>query len=709
MRKKKVLVHGTLESLQKFFSDSSSHDFETVALLNEENSSSELAILTKQNLPKFIYTLVDGIIITDVVQNREIIKYFLNLGVEPHKIILWNLKAGWCALNLPDKDGKEITYFYGLEFHTRNEDDIKFFNKAKRYIQNQRKRKNLEPQDYPALLSEIFKKLQNKPLDFDNLQTFTEKLQWIKLFDATELKSRLSDKYLVRSWVAEKIGAQYLIPLLGVWNNFDDINFDLLPNQFVLKCNHGFGMNIIVRDKNSFDFERAREKINAWLTIDFGAQNTLELHYTRIDRKIIAESFLTDGAPELTDYRFLCFGGKIIYCQCLTDRSANPKLDYFDENWNVTNVERNDYPRSEQPENIPPPQNFELMKKLATTLAQDFAFVRVDFYEVEGKVYFGRMSFTPVGGNFSYKSEDTDEFLGQLLEMPALTPPLEFPNFAEHRVRKKFSTEIKFPTPKIIPERKIIASLTSWTKRIGKVHFAIQTILNQTLPPDLTVLYLADEEFPHHEDDLPKELLELCSKRFEIRWTKNIRSYKKLIPTLKDFPNDIIITFDDDLLYHRELIERVFAGYKKYPEMINCHRINNIFFDETGQADFAKNKFVPYDRPTYLNKISSGLSCLFPPHSLHEDVLREDKFLTLAPTNDDLWFWLMAMLNGRRVNVVENNIDKLSYVPGTQDVSLWHINNLGERLLFKDLEKILNAYPALREILYYEQQLADGQ
>ena len=241
------------------------------------------------------------------------------------------------------------------------------------------------------------------------------------------------------------------------------------------------------------------------------------------------------------------------------------------------------------------------------------------------------------------------------------------------------------------------------------MHLSIQTILNQTRRPNLTVLYLAEEEFPRREDDLPKNLLALCSERFEIRWTKNIRSYKKLIPALKDFPEEIIITFDDDLIYHPELIERVFAGYKKYPTLINCHRINNIWLDETGEAEFAKNHFVPYDKPTYLNKISSGLSCLFPPHSLHEDVLREDKFMTLAPTNDDIWFWLMGVLNGRRVNVVENNIDKLTYIQGTQDISLWHINNFGERLLFKDLKKILNAYPVLREILYYEQRLANSQ
>ena len=266
---------------------------------------------------------------------------------------------------------------------------------------------------------------------------------------------------------------------------------------------------------------------------------------------------------------------------------------------------------------------------------------------------------------------------------------------------------MKFPPPpETLPERKIIASLTSWTKRIGTAHLAIQTILNQTRRPDLTVLYLATEEFPRRENDLPRELLALCSDRFEIRWTKNIRSYKKLIPALKDFPDDIIVTFDDDLIYNPLLIERLLIGYRQLPEMIQAHRITNVSFDAAGKV---KTSHTPYDKPTYLNKLSGGAACLYPPHSLHEDVLREDKFMTLAPTSDDIWFWLMGVLNGRRVNVVENNIDVLNYIPGTQNVGLSLINDQGENFFFKHLENILNAYPVLKDILLYEQRLALGK
>ena len=234
---------------------------------------------------------------------------------------------------------------------------------------------------------------------------------------------------------------------------------------------------------------------------------------------------------------------------------------------------------------------------------------------------------------------------------------------------------------------------------------AIQTILNQTRQPDLTVLYLFADEFPNREKDLPRELLALCSERFEIRWYKNnLRSHLKLIPALKDFPDDLIITFDDDLFYPNVLIERLIAGYKKYPTLIQCHRITNISFDEAGNV---KTSHIPYDKPTYLHKLTGVGSVLYPPHSLNKEVFDEEKAMTLAPTSDDIWFWLMGVLNGRRVNVVENNIDTLNYIPGTQESGLSLINDAGEKFFFKHLDNILNAYPVLREILHHEQLLAN--
>ena len=392
MHKKKVLVHGTADSLQKFSEDAVISDFEVVAVLSEDDISVELDgkdlnILTPQALPSFVYDLIDGIILTDLAADDGIIKFFLNQGVAPRKIIPWNDDAGWGTFSLPTKDGTNTIYFCGLEFHIRDEEGVKLFNQTHWRLQKQRQVKNLLPQDYPAIVAQDYQRRTGKQLDFNNPRTFTEKLQWLKIYDATPIKSRLADKYLVRNWVADKIGAEYLIPLLGVWDDFDDIDFDDLPDQFVLKCNHGSGMNIIVRDKAAFDRQAAREKINAWLAFDYAAQPMLELHYTRINRKIIAEKFMANGnEPDLTDYKFWCFGGKPTVVQCETDRSTDLRFDYFDMNFNHTDIERSDHRLSDHPEKIRRPKNFELMKTLAAKLAEGFAFVRVDFYEIDGRV-----------------------------------------------------------------------------------------------------------------------------------------------------------------------------------------------------------------------------------------------------------------------------------------------------------------------------------
>lgn len=289
---------------------------------------------------------------------------------------------------------------------------------------NQKQFYALNPSQYKTMIEQQYR----RPINWENPKTFTEKIQWMKLYDSTPIKTRLADKYLVRQWVAEKIGAEYLIPLLGVWDNFDDIDFDLLPNQFVLKTNHGSAMNIIVRDKNSFDKENAREKINAWLNWDFGTF-LYELHYNNIKKKIIAEKFLTDGKNfDLTDYKFMCFNGKPTYCLFYSDRSTDCRLDYFDMNWNLMNIESSDHPNSEHPKKFSKPKTFKVMKKLAAELCKGFPFVRVDFYEVAGKIYFGEMTFTPAAGLFRYKPDSTDEELGKLITLPS---PTEFKQLSQ--------------------------------------------------------------------------------------------------------------------------------------------------------------------------------------------------------------------------------------------------------------------------------------
>ena len=251
----------------------------------------------------------------------------------------------------------------------------------------------------------------------------------------------------------------------------------------------------------------------------------------------------------------------------------------------------------------------------------------------------------------------------------------------------------------------IIVSLTSYPARINTVYQAIETIIKQTLKPDRIILWLADSQFPNREKDLPKNLLSLLSEQFQIKWTRDIKSYKKLIPALEMFNDAVIITVDDDLLFDEYMVERLVKGYMKRPDCIQCHRITAIDYISIDNIKTTPDALKVYPAPTYLHKLSGGAGCLYPPGSLHADVLKEELFLHLAPSSDDIWFWLMGVLNGYKVNVVENNNPKLVYIPGTQETALYKINDQGEKLFFVHLKNILRYYPILQDVLMYEQAI----
>ncbi len=193
--------------------------------------------------------------------------------------------------------------------------------------------KDADPQHYPELLSAWFYEETGHILDLDNPQTYNEKIQWLKLFDSTPLKTKLADKLLAREWVKEQIGEKYLVPLLGVWDSFDEIDFDSLPNRFVLKANHGAGWNIVVSDKNTFDKEGARNKFEKWLHTNFAFAYGLELHYRDIPPKIIAEEYLENSNDDLYDYKVWCFQGKPEYVMFLAERHKGLKMAFYDTNW----------------------------------------------------------------------------------------------------------------------------------------------------------------------------------------------------------------------------------------------------------------------------------------------------------------------------------------------------------------------------------------
>lgn len=258
-------------------------------------------------------------------------------------------------------------------------------------------------------------------LPVDNPKTFSEKIQWLRIYDNTEMKTLLVDKYLVREWVQEKIGEEYLIPLLGVYDCFDDIDFSKLPNKFVIKCNHGCGYNLIVTDKNKFilEIDKNKSTVDAWMEENYGYKYG-EIQYSNVKPKIIIEEFIAYSG-RLLDYRYYCFGGIPNYIH--VDYQGHfyvgtEGLDinsFYDMNWHN---QKFDY-RGKlcYDDDALPPKNFEKMEELARILSVGIKFVRVDLYNVNGKIYFGEMTFTPCGGYVRFHPEKWDMVFGDLLNL----------------------------------------------------------------------------------------------------------------------------------------------------------------------------------------------------------------------------------------------------------------------------------------------------
>lgn len=258
----------------------------------------------------------------------------------------------------------------------------------------------------------LYKKKIGRRVNWKRPRAYTEKIQWAKLHDNTTIKTTLSDKYLVRDWVSKKIGEEYVIPLLGVWDKYADIDFNCLPNKFVLKTTHGSGTVVVVRDKTTIDHKLCKSLFNDWLHTDYSYVFGLELQYTNIARKIIAEQYLDSGENELQDYKFLCFNGKPYYCWVDLDRFSNHTRNIYNLDWELQPW--NQYTYGNCKKEIPRPKNFEKMVEIATILCQGFSHVRVDLYNIEGKIYFGEMTFTNGSGYECIVPDEYDFKLGEL-------------------------------------------------------------------------------------------------------------------------------------------------------------------------------------------------------------------------------------------------------------------------------------------------------
>ena len=256
-------------------------------------------------------------------------------------------------------------------------------------------------------------------LYLNNPKTFNEKLQWLKLYDRKPEYTMMVDKYKVREYIKEKLGKEYLIPLLGVWDKAEDIDFDKLPNQFVLKCNHNSGLGMyICKDKSKLtenQIKAIRKNLTKGLQQDYYLTGR-EWPYKNVPRKIIAEKYMEDETGQLRDYKFYCFNGEPKIIMINSDREiGKTKADYFDMAFNWLDLKWGYEHALVKPLK---PINFEKMKEFAVVLSKNIPELRVDFYEVNNKIYFGELTFFDGSGFDKIEPKEWDKIFGNWIELP---------------------------------------------------------------------------------------------------------------------------------------------------------------------------------------------------------------------------------------------------------------------------------------------------
>lgn len=245
----------------------------------------------------------------------------------------------------------------------------------------------------------------------------------------------------------------------------------------------------------------------------------------------------------------------------------------------------------------------------------------------------------------------------------------------------------------------VVVTLTSYPGRIAGVHLTIESLVNQSVRPDKIVLWLAETQFPGRENDLPEALRALESDLFSIEWCEDLRSYKKLIPAIENYPDSLLITVDDDFIFSSNLVAKLLDGYERHPDCVICSRVtkfhecNSVFFADTGGFSY-------WREPSALNKLAGGAGCLYPPGCLDREVLNLEACMRLAPTSDDLWFWLMAVKNGTKIY----RIPKGEWLPKPNPINdditpLSAVNDSDGGFFYIHFDNILHEYPEVEQIL----------
>lgn len=261
-----------------------------------------------------------------------------------------------------------------------------------------------------------------KKLNLENPKSFNEKINWLKIYNRNPLYPKLVDKSEVKKYVSERIGEEYVIPTYGVWNSFDEIDFDRLPNQFVLKSTNGGGGSgvVICRDKKKLDKDVAKQRLKKSMHTNWKFER--EWVYRDVKPRIIAEKLLSEVEPpfDLSDYKFFCFNGEPRFCQVIKNRRSDETVDFYDMDWKLLPFNGLlTFKHSSTPTERP--QNIEEMKTICRKLSKEMPFVRVDLYCVNQRIYFGELTFYPAGGIGTFSPAEYNEKIGELLSLDGLT------------------------------------------------------------------------------------------------------------------------------------------------------------------------------------------------------------------------------------------------------------------------------------------------
>ncbi len=283
-------------------------------------------------------------------------------------------------------------------------------------------RKNIIKMSDQKFLDLCFDYYLGKKINWKNPQTYNEKLQWLKIYDRQDSYTKMVDKYEAKEYVKNIIGEEYIIPTIGIYDKFENIDFEKLPQQFVMKCTHDSGGLVICKDKSKLNLKEAKRKINQCLKVNY-FNCWKEWPYKNVKPRIIIEKYMTnDDSDGINDYKFFCFNGKVKLLFIATDRvneNEETKFDFYDENFNHLPI-KNGHPNAL----VPPskPLNFEKMKELAEILSKDIPHLRVDFYEINGKIYFGELTFSHWAGMVPFEPEEYDLILGNWIDISNIKP-----------------------------------------------------------------------------------------------------------------------------------------------------------------------------------------------------------------------------------------------------------------------------------------------